>query len=313
MMMTNNKARLIFFGTPDFAVPSLATLFNSPHDVVQVVTAPDRPSGRGRRLRPSPVKRFAQEHELPLAQPVDLSDKSFLNDIRALSPDIMVVVAFRILPEELYTIPVSGTFNLHASLLPKYRGAAPIHWALMNGETETGVSTFFLKRRVDTGNLILQNTVGIDPEDNLGSLHDKLAHAGAPTVLKTIEQILTGSVEQMIQDNTQATRAPKITAQDRILDFTEHATNCNNRVRAFAPRPGAITYREGQVLKILQSRVLEQEGSPGVVLDVSEKGILVGCGGAALLMQRVQPEGKRSMQAADYLRGQAMEPGDQFG
>ncbi len=307
------RPRIIFLGTPDFADISLRRLVGSEYDVVAVVTVPDRLVGRGRKLQPSAVKRYALEQKLEILQPEKLSDPEFLNRITVLRPDIMVVVAFRILPESLYTIPELGTFNLHASLLPRYRGAAPIHWALLNGDKETGLTTFFLQRRVDTGEIILQERVAILDEDNLGSLYTKLADKGADLVLRTVDIISQGPVSTQMQDSSQATRAPKVGNDERRIDFSESARQCHNRVRAFAPRPGAFTLRDGSQLKILQSLSGEGSGSPGEVLSFGDAGLEIACEQDSIYLLSVQPEGKRVMEIDAYLRGNPMQVGDRLG
>jgi len=305
--------RILFLGTPEFAVPSLQALLDSPHQVVGVMTVPDRPQGRGRKLRSSPVKTHALAADLPILQPEDLKAPDLLEKVRALAPDLMVVVAFRILPPELYDIPTMGTFNLHASLLPRYRGAAPIHWALLNGDEETGLTTFFLERRVDTGNILLQQTVPIRDEDDLGSLHDRLSAAGADLVLQTVTGIETGRIKPRRQDPAAATRAPKVTREDRILDFSEPAIQCWRRARAFAPAPGAVTQRQGKQLKILACRPEKGDGAPGQILQLADDHFLIACREGALAVYRVQPEGKRAMSAAAFLLGSKLSVGEMLG
>jgi len=305
--------KIVFMGTPDFAVPALKALNNSPHHIQAVVTVPDRQQGRGRREKPSAVKLAALEFGLPILQPEKLSSPDFLARLKELSPDVIVVVAFKILPESVFTLPKYGSFNLHASLLPKYRGAAPIHWALLNGDTETGVTTFMLKRRVDTGNIIKQSSIPILPADNLHTLYAKLCDLGAELVLETTNLIANGSVDAGEQDNSQASPAPKVTSETRLLDFNESAEQCHNRVRAFAPSPGAYTYRDGSLLKILSTKVVEGQGQPGIIIQVSGAGFTVACGIDALEILSLQPDSKKVMEAASYLRGYPIERGASLG
>jgi len=300
-------------GTPDFAVPTLRLLNASSHLVQAVVTVPDKPQGRGRQLRPSAVKQAALDQGLELLQPADLRDVAFLEKIRAYAPDLIIVVAFQILPEVLYSIPHLGAFNLHASLLPKYRGAAPIHWALLKGDTETGVTTFFLKRKVDTGNIILQHRVAITADDNLHSLYDKLCITGAVAVLETVDQISAGEVNVLEQDPTWATPAPKVTTETQKLNFTESAEQCHNRVRAFAPSPAAFTLRLGKRLKIISSATTNLQGAPGTIIALGSRDFTVACGSGALIVAQVQPEGKKAMEVDAYLRGYPLTLGAQLG
>lgn len=300
-------------GTPDFAVPSLRKLQKSDHQIVSVVTVPDRPQGRGRKLTASAIKVAAHELALPVLQPESISDPDFIHEIKSLEPDLIVVVAFQILPPELYGLPARGSFNLHASLLPRYRGAAPIHWALLNGDTESGVTTFFLQRKVDTGSMLLQRSVPIQPEDNLGSLHDKLAAVGADVVLETVNGIAEQNLTTTAQDNGLATRAPKVGAEDRQLNFAEDVEQCNNRIRAFAPRPGAITSYAGQSIKILKATPVAGTGAPGEILQADSSALVIACGTDALAVHEIQPEGKRAMPVADFLHGNTILPGATFG
>ena len=305
--------KIVFMGTPDFAVPALKALNSSPHHIQAVVTVPDKQQGRGRREKPSAVKIVALEFGLPILQPEKLTSPDFISMLKELTPDVIVVVAFKILPEAVFILPKYGSFNLHASLLPKYRGAAPIHWALLNGDVETGVTTFFLKRRVDTGNIIKQIKIPILPEDNLHTLYARLCEVGAELVLETTNLIANGSNVAGEQDNSLASPAPKVTSETRLLDFQENAEKCHNRVRAFAPSPGAFTHRDSGLLKILSTRRVEGLGAPGTILQVSEDGFTVACSEGALEITSVQPESKKVMDAASYLRGYPIEIGDILG
>lgn len=313
MMQTPTPLNIVFMGTPDFAVPALEKLHGSQHQILAVITVPDKQQGRGRRERPSAVKQKAIELRLPVLQPEKLRDQEFTEKLRALNPDVIVVVAFRILPEVIFTIPKYGSFNLHASLLPQYRGAAPIHWALLNGDTESGVSTFFLKKKVDTGNIIKQAKTPILPEDNLHTLYDKLCNIGAGLVLETVDLIASRDVKEFEQDNTLASPAPKVTAQTRQLDFEESARQCHNRVRAFAPSPGAFTHRSGSLLKILASEITTAEGTPGTIIEVADNSFTVACRIGSIKISTVQPESKKAMDAGSYLRGYPFNPGDKLG
>ncbi|MEA3287963.1 MAG: methionyl-tRNA formyltransferase [Candidatus Marinimicrobia bacterium] len=312
-MNTDLSLKIIFMGTPDFAVPTLEMLQASRHHIQAVVTIPDKQQGRGQRFRASAVKQAAVALGLPLLQPVNLRAPEFADELKQLAPDIIVVVAFQILPEDVFSIPRLGSFNLHASLLPRYRGAAPIHWALLNGDSESGVTTFFLKRKVDTGNIILQRSLPIATEDDLHSLYAKLCAIGADLVLDTVDQISSGIVKESTQDNMLATPAPKVTAGTQTLNFEQSAEQCHNRVRAFAPSPGAFTYRNGARLKILLTHVGEASGIPGQVVEVSADSFTIACKQGSLVIRSVQPESKKPMEAAAYLRGNPLTIGDEIG
>ncbi len=312
-MKSTSPLKIVFMGTPDFAVPALEALEKSQHQVQAVVTVPDKQQGRGRKKRPSAVKATALKLDLRILQPEKLKDPDFVDTLSELAPDLIVVVAFRILPEEIFSIPALGSFNLHASLLPRYRGAAPIHWALLNGDKETGVTTFFLKRRVDTGNVILQSKVRIHDDDNLHTLYEKLCNLGAELVLETVDRISAGDLSSGEQDNALATPAPKVTSETRRLDFNEGAEACHNRTRAFSPSPGAFTYRSGTLLKILSTQVVSLEGSPGSIVEVSDNTFTIACAQNALEVHIVQPESKKKMDVSAYLRGNPLKPGDTLG
>ncbi len=247
--------RLLFAGTPDFAVPSLRRLHASEQDIIGVVTVPDKPRGRGQRMLPSAVKKAAKQLQLPVLQPSDLEAEDFLEEVRSLKPDLMVVVAFRILPESCYTLPGYGAINLHASLLPKYRGAAPIQRAIMNGESRTGVSTFFLERTVDTGEILVQKSIDIGSDETAGSVHDRLAELGAEVVLETVKGIEAVTLEPSPQEDTQATKAPKITKKDREIIWSKSVKDVHNQIRALSPYPGAFTLWNETRLTIYQGRV----------------------------------------------------------
>ncbi len=302
-------------GTPDFAVPALRALYNSSHKIVSVVTVPDKPQGRGQKLRPSAIKKTAQAFEIPIFQPEKLKASDFLHKMRDLQPDLMVVVAFRILPESCYTIPRFGAINLHASLLPKYRGAAPIQRAIMNGESSTGVTTFFLKPAVDTGDMLVQESLQIHPDETAGSVHDRLAELGAQVVLKTVDGIENGTLETTPQDDTQASPAPKIQKEDCRIDWDRTAVDVHNQIRALSPYPGAFTFWENQQLKIFEGQIVDQldgikSAKAGEVVSTEDNRIDVSCAEGIYGITRVQLQGKRRMSAKDFLNGNSMNVGD---
>lgn len=308
--------RSVFLGAPEFALPSLQKLAESHHTVAAVVTHPDRPQGRGLKPEPTPVKRQAQKLGLPVLTPAKLDAPDFLEQMRGLQSDLMVVVAFRFLPEALYAIPPKGAINLHASLLPKYRGAAPIQWVLIHGAKVTGLSTFFLNRSLDQGDLLLQREVAIAPDDNFGSLSARMAEQGAGLLLETIDRIEAGTLKPKKQDNSQATRAPKITKEMCVIDWSRSAEKIHNLVRGLAPEPGAVTFFQGKRLKILRTGITPEKetGSAGAILHADPKqGLSVAAGEGSLELLEVQPEGKSPVSGAEFVRGYRPRTGERLG
>ena len=305
--------RIVFMGTPEFAIPSLKILLDQHYEVVAVVTVPDKPSGRGQQLSQSPIKVFAQEHTLTVLQPEKLKDPLFLEQMKSLRPELAVIVAFRILPPEVFTIPKFGSFNLHASLLPKYRGAAPINWAIIRGEQETGVTTFFLKETVDTGNVILQARVPIREDDTAGDLHDKLSEVGAEIVLHTVRLIERDKAAPKPQDDTVASPAPKIFKEDCKIDWNNNVREVHNFIRGLSPRPCAYTFHNETMLKIYRSRVAETASSsmPGKILETGHR-LVVGTQHGALELLELQQEGKKKLSAEEFLRGYRLTEGEVF-
>ncbi len=305
-------------GTPEFAVPSLERLLESEHSVAAVVTATDKPGGRGLKICESPVKRCARLHDLPITQPESLRDERFIETLRAHAVDLFVVVGFRILPEEIFTLPPLGTVNLHASLLPKYRGAAPINWAIINGESESGLTTFFIEKQVDTGNIILQTRLPIGPDQTAGELHDAMAPEGAELLLQTVNLIASGEAPREIQRG-EPTRAPKLTRELCALQWQRSASDVHNLVRGLSPCPCAFTYLGGKLLKIYRTQLVqpsECSGAPGEVLRVAKKtgDIVVACSeGTALSLKEIQLECKKRMYADEFLSGCPIEVGTKLG
>jgi methionyl-tRNA formyltransferase len=300
--------RLIFLGTPDFAVPTLESLLAWPGgQVVAVVTAPDRPAGRGRQLQASAVKEAALAHSLPVLQPTNLKDPAFQAELKSYAADLQVVVAFRMLPEAVWNMPRLGSVNIHASLLPQYRGAAPINWALMHGDQETGVTSFFLRHEIDTGDLILQDKMVIDADDDFGSLYDKLKVAGAALARRTVEAIAAGTAPSTPQPTTPDLRAaPKLTKETGRLDFTRAAAELVNQVRGLAPAPAAYTsLPDGRGLKVYRARVepATDEATPGTWATDGRQYLRVRAADGWLDLLDVQVEGKKRMSSADFLRG----------
>ena len=297
--------RIIFMGTPEFAVPSLDALFRSEHEVVAVVTVPDKPAGRGRKLTPSPVKTYAVEHNIPVLQPVKLRDPEFIEALQNFHPDVMVVVAFRMLPKMVWEIPSQGTFNLHSSLLPDYRGAAPINWAVINGETKSGVTTFLIDDKIDTGNLLLQTEVDVPLEWTAGDLHDHLMEIGAELVLKTVNGLADNALTPMPQDHNKAIhKAPKIFKEDCIIDWNQPVEQAYNFIRGLSPYPTAWTTLDEKPLKLFQTRMVEADtlSTPGAVIS-DEQSIKVACKDGWLEILELQIAGKKRMRTEDFLRG----------
>ena len=328
-----DKARIVFMGTPDFAVPSLDALVAEGLRPVAVVTGPDKPRGRGRRLSPTPVKVAALGHGIDtILEPDDVRDPSFAKAVHDLAPDIIVVVAFRILPPAVFKAARLGAFNLHGSLLPAYRGAAPINRAIMAGETRTGVTTFFLQEKVDTGSIILSRTMDIGPEETAGEVHDRMMVLGAEAVVETVRRILRGEAEAQPQDDSLASPAPKIFKEDCRIDWNLADIQVHNMIRGLSPHPGAWTTYRGRPWKVFRSRVAAAsrtgvekgvDGETGVedppVVSDQPGRILVegatlwaGCAAGAIQILELQQEGRRRISAEDFLHGQTFDIGDRF-
>lgn len=301
--------RIVFMGTPDFAVASLKELVENGKNVVGVITAPDKPAGRGRKLRPSAVKEYALEQGLNILQPTNLKDPQFIEELSALKPDLQVVVAFRMLPKVVWDLPAKGTINLHGSLLPQYRGAAPINWAIINGETESGATTFFINEKIDTGEIIQNVKVPIDKNDSAGSYHDKLMVEGAKLLLDTVNLIESGNAPSTPQDHSKAImEAPKIFKEDTVIDFSKPADQVYNFIRGLSPYPAAITNMivDGTEtpLKIYEVEISD-EASKGVgEVETNNKNVLkVGCQDKMIVLKSLQIAGKRRMEVAELLNG----------
>ncbi len=299
--------RIIFFGTPEFAVASLAALVKAHYNVVAVVTAPDKPAGRGQQMRSSPVKEFAECNNLPILQPLKLKDPAFLAELKSYQADLQIIVAFRMLPEQVWNMPASGTFNLHASLLPHYRGAAPIHWVIINGEKETGITTFFLQQEIDTGDLLFQEVVPIGPNETTGELHDRLMKKGSKLVVKTTQAILdykTNPKPQIESKNLKI--APKLHREMGLIHWSKNGQEIYNLVRGMYPFPSAHTVFQGKNCKISEVE-FHPEIIPDLgigIWDTDQKTFLrVGCADGYIKIKTWQMEGKKKMNIADFLRG----------
>jgi methionyl-tRNA formyltransferase len=301
---------IVFMGTPDFAVPSLEILLKNNYRIAAVVTAPDKPRGRGQQVSFTPVKKLALKYSLSLLQPESLHSADFISSLASFSPDLFVIVAFRILPPQTFSIPTKGAFNLHASLLPKYRGAAPINWAIINGEKESGVTTFFLREKVDTGNIILQARVAIPESMTAGELHDTLSDVGAEIVLQTVRLIELGKAEPRQQDDRFSSPAPKIFKDDCRIDWNTPAVAVHNFIRGLSPHPAAWTVHDGTILKIYRSEKSEVRSQKSGGIDISEGKLYVGTGSGTISVLEIQQEGKKRMSVEEFLRGYKFNNGD---
>ena len=301
--------RIVFMGTPDFAVPCLQRILDDGHEVPAVFTQPDKPVGRHATLTPPPVKRLAQEHKIPVYQPTKMRDGTVAAQLRELAPDCLVVVAYgRILPQAILDVPPKGCINIHGSLLPKYRGAAPIQWSVINGEAVTGVTSMFMDAGMDTGNIIDTITTPIGENETAGELFDRLAPLGAELLSRTLRSVANGTVQSTPQDNDKATMAPMLEKAMGRLDFTLPGGVLHNHIRGMNPWPGCFCTAGGKMLKIHESRVAEGRGKAGELL--SSDPVTVACGEGALQLITVQPEGKPRMAAADWLRGARLQKGE---
>ncbi len=312
--MASAFPRIVFMGTPEFAVESLKAIIGAGYPVRGVVTSQDKPSGRGLRMHSSPVKEFALENNIPVLQPLKLKDPDFLEALRKWQADLQVIVAFRMLPEEVWSMPPLGTFNLHASLLPQYRGAAPINWAVMNGETKTGVTTFFLNHEIDKGSVILREETSISPDETAGDVHDRLMVIGAELVVKTIEGIASGkagAIDQQLMENTAPLRpAPKLFKSDCKIDWNRDSVSISNFIRGLSPHPAAWSELQtpgGEVLKVkvFFARLVNVHGvqNPGTPATDNRNYLHVSTGDGTIAIERIQLEGKKQMNIPEFLHG----------
>ena len=313
--------RIIFMGTPEFAVPVLESLINSRHEVVAVVTQPDRPKGRGKNMQFSPVKECALAHNIPVMQPVNVSVLEVIDELRAYEPELIVVVAFgQFVTKKIREMPKYGCINVHASLLPKYRGAGPIQWAVINGEKESGVTTMYMCREIDKGDMLLKDTVTLDPKETGDSLHDKLSMMGGPLLLKTIDQLENGSAVRIPQCEEESTYAPKLEKTMGNIDWTMDADRIERLVRGLNSWPGTFTKIHGKTVKIWDCDVVRQEtltenqaaAKPGTVIVSEKDQLIVKAGNGALSLRMLQPEGKKNMTVDAYLRGYPIAQGELF-
>lgn len=306
--MQAHSLRIVFMGTPDFAVASLEALIKDGMQVVAVVTAPDKPAGRGLQPTPGAVKKYAVEHNLPILQPEKLKDPVFLEQLKSFRADIQVVVAFRMLPEVVWSLPPLGTINVHASLLPQYRGAAPIHRAIMNGETVTGVTIFRLQHAIDTGGILLQESVGIGEKQTVGELYEVLSKKGAQLLVKSLHLLAAGKLQEQPQDDLIhgiLHHAPKIFAEDCIIDWNNPSETIYNQIRALSPQPGAMTKLDDKTLKIYNAspEISNHSKQPGYVMCDGKSKLSFACSDGWIHVESLQLEGKKRMLTTEFLRG----------
>lgn len=302
-------------GTPDFSVPTLQSLIDSKHQVIAVVTQPDKPKGRGNEMSFPPVKEKALQYEIPIFQPVKVREEPFINTIKELNPDAIVVIAFgQIIPKSILDLPKYGCINIHASLLPKLRGAAPIQWAIINGEEETGITTMFMAEGLDTGDMLLKTVVPIEKEETGGSLHDKLSVIGGDLILETLEQLENGTAIRIKQDDKLSSYVGTLNKSLGNIDFSKPAKEIERLIRGLNPWPSAYTFLNGKMLKIWKASVIEKEytSQTGVVVEITKDEIIVKTGEGALAFKELQLEGKKRMTTDAFLRGYTIVEGTKF-
>ena len=310
------KLKIVFMGTPEFAVPSFLKIAKSDHQIIGVVTQPDRPRGRGQTVLPTPIKQQALKlSDVPVFQPEKLSEPGFIEQLKYLQGDIFVVVAFRILPEAVFSIPPYGTVNLHPSLLPKYRGAAPINWTIINGEKETGVTIIKISRQIDGGGMLAQNKVSVLENETAGSLHDRLANIGADLLLQTIDKLANDKITATPQNDAEATPAPKLTKEMCYISFDQPVDKVKNWIHGLSPFPGAYAFLNDEMIKFYEARIADENHRftpPGKIIK-SEKGeIQIACNPGIISILELQKQGKKILKSSEFLRGFKMQPGDVF-
>ena len=306
--------KIIFMGTPDFAAASLEALIASRHEIQAVVTQPDKPKGRKGELTPSPVKVIAKREGIKVYQPLKVRDEEFVKTLRAYNPDVMVVVAFgQIIPLSILKMPKYGCVNIHGSLLPKYRGAAPIQWAVLDGEKETGITTILMDEGIDTGDILLKKTIKIEADETSGSLFDKLMALGAKTILETLDELEKGNLTPTKQGESPTAYAKMLTKAMGLIDFTKSAKELDCFVRGMDPWPSAYTLLAGKTLKLWKVRAVEGGGKAGSVIEIGKEGFTIACGEGAIEVLEVQLEGKKRMSAGDFLKGSTLNIGQELG
>lgn len=305
--------RIVYMGTPEFAVYGLESLIDNGHEVVGVVTQPDKPRGRGKNMEYTPVKEKALEYNIPVFQPEKIKDEAMIEKLKELNPQVIVVAAYgQILPESILNLPPYGCINIHASLLPKYRGAAPIEWAIIEGETVTGVTTMYMEKGLDTGDMIEKTEVTIEKDDTGKTLHDKLAQAGGKLIISTLKALENNTAVREKQNDSESCYAKMLTKEIGRIDFQNDASYIERLIRGLNPWPCAYTTLEGKILKLYKAVVVDEDGTPGEIISVTRKDFTVACGKGALIIKNLQPEGKKPMDTVAFLNGNRLQPGMKF-
>lgn len=305
--------KIVYMGTPDFAVYGLKAIVEAGHEVAAVITQPDKAKGRSKALVPTPVKEQAIEYDIPVYQPEKVREDSIVDMLKKIAPEVIVVAAYgQILPESILSIPPYGCINIHASLLPKYRGAAPIEWSIIDGEKTTGVTTMYMEKGLDTGDMIEKTEVDIEDTDTGASLHDKLAAAGAELIVSTLKAVENGTATRTKQDDEKSCYAKMLSREMGNIDFSRDASYIERLIRGLNPWPCAYTSLDGKNLKIFKADVVEKSGNPGEIIEVTRKTFTVACGKDALVIRNLQPEGKKPMDTVAFLNGNKIEPGMKF-
>jgi len=313
--MSRQPLRIIFMGTPDFATSNLQALIDGPDDVIAVVTQPDRPKGRGKQLTPPPVKLIAESADIPVLQPCKIKTEEFLNGLLSYQPELIVVTAYgRMLPPSLLELAPMGCINVHGSLLPLHRGAAPIQWSVIKGDKEVGVTVIRMDEGMDTGDILLQAAIPSTPDETAATLYNRLAHLGTDTLLKAIKGLKDGTIVSTPQDHSQATEAPMLKKADGLIDWSEDAGKLESLIRGLDPWPSAFCFLEGRRLRLFKPEVIykENDAQRGSLLRADKRGLLIACGKDTLLIKEIQPEGKKRMTVEAFLCGHSLEPGTLF-
>jgi methionyl-tRNA formyltransferase len=309
--------KIVFMGTPDFAVPSLEMLIKEGYDVIAVVTQPDKPKGRGNKMSAPPVKEFAAEHGITVLQPAKIKTPEFIQEIRDLGPDLLITAAYgKIISKELLDVPTLGCINVHGSLLPAYRGAAPIQWSVINGEKVTGITTMFTDVGVDTGDMLLKRELEIGPDTTAGELHDKMAILGAEVLKDTLIELKNGVLKRQPQDDSLSSHVPMITKEIGLIDWSKSAQQVHNLVRGTNPWPGAYTFLNESKMKVWKTSIAvcnNQTHSVGEIVQVNDEGILVKCSDGYIMIQELQFDSSKRMKVSDYIRGHKIDTGEKLG
>jgi methionyl-tRNA formyltransferase len=314
--MERQPLRILFMGTPDFAVPTLEALIQGPDEIIAVVTQPDRPKGRGRKLVPPPIKVLAEKYGIDLYQPKAIRSAEFITTLKSYDPDLIVVAAYgKILPETIIELPRHGCINVHGSLLPRHRGAAPIQWSIIKGDAEVGVTIMQMDKGMDTGNILMKASITPDPDETSGTLFPKIARLGSHTLMDTLDMLAQGGLAMIDQDEKQATSAPMLRKEDGLIDWSRSAREIHCLIRGLDPWPTAFSYLDGRKFQLFGPEVVHQASTrkPGTLLRADREGLLIAAGDACLLIKFIKMEGKRRMAVADFLNGWPLEPGSVFG